>query len=293
MSDYETSQKTKSFFVGLFIVLGLCAFSWLVFKFGELPVFVSKIDSYDVKVQLSQAPGIRRDTSVRFCGYQVGKVTHVKYPSILKDVKTGQSYYQSLVTITINNKYNEIPANADIKLVTKGLGSSFIEIFAPPEYYTEDANYLCDGQLVQGSIKSGSDFLPEKTMESIDTLIASLVVLVDNTNEIVGDPNNQGNLSETLANLTVVSYEAKNTLLDLQSFFNSGMQTSQEISKTVVQLSLILEKIHEGEGSASRFINDAKLYESLVEDTRQLKLLIEDVKKFINKMNEKGVQIKL
>jgi len=71
VSDYETSQRRYNIVVGLFVILGVCAFVWLIFKFGDLPGIVTKLDSFEVFVQFPTAPGVQKDTPVRFCGYQI------------------------------------------------------------------------------------------------------------------------------------------------------------------------------------------------------------------------------
>ena len=84
MSDYETMQRRRSMVVGIFVIVAVIAFFWMIFKFGDLPIFVSEIKSYQVKIQFPSAPGVQKDTPVRFCGYQIGTVTDVKPPNIFR-----------------------------------------------------------------------------------------------------------------------------------------------------------------------------------------------------------------
>jgi len=64
VSDYETSQRKHNLVVGLFVILGICAFVWLILKFGDLPGIVTKLDSFEVFVQFPTAPGVQKDTPV-------------------------------------------------------------------------------------------------------------------------------------------------------------------------------------------------------------------------------------
>jgi hypothetical protein len=66
--------------------------------------------------------------------------------------------------------------------------------------------------------------------------------------------------------------------------------TSNEIGKTVGQLRLAMEKVNNGQGSAARLINDGRLYESLLENTTQLNVLLKDLKTLIDKVSEKGLR---
>jgi len=107
VSDYESLQRRRNFVVGIFVVLGLCAFGWLVFKFGDLPSGVTKMRSFQICVQFRAAPGVQKDTPVRFCGYQIGRVTAVDPPRIRAEIRNGQPsdlrYHQSLVTLSIDD----------------------------------------------------------------------------------------------------------------------------------------------------------------------------------------------
>ena len=85
--------------VGVFVIVAVVAFFWLIFKFGDLPVLVSEIKSYEVKIQFQSAPGVQKDTPVRFCGYQIGTVIDVKPPNVLQDLNTKQWYHQTMVLV--------------------------------------------------------------------------------------------------------------------------------------------------------------------------------------------------
>ena len=65
MSDYETSQRRRNFVVGIFVILGLTALGWLIFKFGDLPGVVTRYRSFQVFVQFPTAPGVQRDKQIR------------------------------------------------------------------------------------------------------------------------------------------------------------------------------------------------------------------------------------
>jgi phospholipid/cholesterol/gamma-HCH transport system substrate-binding protein len=66
-----------------------------------------------------------------------------------------------------------------------------------------------------------------------------------------------------------------------------------ELSKTSAELRAILEKINKGQGTAGKLINDGRLYESLLENSQQFDVLLEELKEFMAQLPEKGVPIKL
>ena len=305
--------------VGIFVVVGIGALVWLIFKFGDLPSVVTKMGSFQVFVQFPTAPGVETDTPVRFCGYQIGRVTKVMAPEPKVDLVSGLKYYQTVVILSIDKSYVNIPSNVEIKLMTRGLGSSYIELKQTPGKPAEplDPNrpetkkYLVDNILLQGSTGMTSEFFPEESQKKLDELVDGIIALIANANDVIGSPDNKENLQKILANLTEASEHAKETIQEFRKFAVAGtttlksadakteelvfamVDTSEEVSKAAAQLRLILEKINSGQGSAARLINDGRFYENLLENTQQIQLLLEELKSFVAQARDKGVPIKL
>jgi len=303
VSDYETIQRRRNIIVGIFVVVALCALAGLIYKFGDLPWIVIKHRSFQVFVQFPAAPGVQRDTPVRFCGYQIGRVTKVMAPEMRRDLNTGQMYHQTVVVLSIKEKYVDIPSNVDAKLMTRGLGSSYIELTvdpaklpAPPrDPNRPETRFLVQDMRLQGSTGVISEFFPAESQKKLDELVDSMETLIKNTNDIIGDPNNRENLKETLANLAEASQQATETIEEFRQFaaagtetFTAMVSTSEELSKATAQLRLILEKINSGDGSAAMLINDGRFYENLLENTQQMQVLLEKWTTFINDVNTKG-----
>lgn len=325
MSDYETTQRRRNMIVGVFVVVGIFALVWLIFKFGDLPSAVTKMGSFEVFVQFPTAPGVQQDTPVRFCGYQIGRVTKVMAPEIRKDMVSGLEYYQTVVVLSIDKRYVNIPSNIEVKLMTRGLGSSYIELKQHPDRpeVPLDPNrpetiFLVDKIWLQGSTGMTSEFFPEESQKKLEELTEGFTTLINNANDVIGNPNNKENLQKMLANLadasqqaTVTMQEAKQTIEEFRKFAAAGtstlknadakaeelvvamVDTSQEISKAAIRLRQILETINDGQGSAAKLINDGRFYENLLENTQQLQLLLDEIKSFVAQARDKGVPIKL
>jgi phospholipid/cholesterol/gamma-HCH transport system substrate-binding protein len=325
VSDYETIQKRRNIIVGIFVIVAFCALVWLISKFGDLPMTISKINSFDVRVQFPTAPGVQKDTPVRFCGFQIGRVTKVVPPEVMKDLKTGQFYHQTRVVLTIDRKYSDIPAGVEAKLMTRGLGSSYIELKLKHFDVNEPTGpVLAEGSLLQGSTGMTSEFFPEESQKKLDDLITGLNAFMSNANKILGDPNNKENLKEGLAHLSEASGHATQTLQDVNETMqrarvtmekfgkladagtatlkNADAQveklvtamagTSEDLSKVSSELRLILEKINSGQGSAGQLLNDGRFYENLLENTEQLQAILEELKSFVAETHKKGVKVK-
>ena len=296
--------------VGVFVIIAVIAFFWLIFKFGDLPILVSEIKSYEIRIQFPTAPGVQKDTPVRFCGYQIGRVIRVEPPELMKDLNTGQYYHQTLVRANIDNQFNDIPADVEVKLMTRGLGSSYIEMKVPP-IDIRKGKVLGEGSLLQGSTGVTSEFFPEESQKKLDELITSVKSFVDNANTIVGDDENKANLKATIANIAEASEQATAVMKQLEETVAAGkttlqnadthmeqitsslVETSENLSEVMSHLEAILDKINSGQGTAGRLVNDGRLYEQLLEDSRQLELVLKELKSFVAESKEKGVPLKL
>lgn len=315
MSDYETSERRRNIIVGLFVVGALCALLWLIFQFRDLPGAVTKLSSFSVFVQFPTAPGVQKDTPVQFCGYQIGRVANVMYPKPRRDLNTDLVYHQILVVLSINKKHVNIPSNVEVKLMTRGLGSSFIDLQIDPTYIpspNEPNAFLVAETLLQGSTGMTSEFFPEESQKKLELLVEELSALAKNINDVVGDPNTKDNFKSILTNLSVATAKASDmfdglrefsvkgtaTLKSLEDdtdkFVTSIVATSEELGKTLAEMRVTLEKVNSGKGSAGKFVNDAQFYESLVDTSEEMRKMLEELRTFLANANEKGsVPIKL
>ena len=307
MSDYDYIQQKRNMIVGAFVIVGVCVFAYMVFLFGELPVATTKFTSYTIKVRFPFAPGVGEGTAVRYCGYQVGRVTHVSPPTPFKDEK-GEFIHQVETEIAISKDYSDIPSNAEIKLMRRGMGSSYIEITTEPmtaaDFNSLSPKYLRQGMIVQGTGGAGSELIPEDLQNKLKTLFTKVTVMVDNVNDIIGDKQNKDNLKNTLANLSKATEESIATLQQVKEFSatanqkvatvsDSVVKTSEEMGETLIELRRVLNKINSGQGTVGKLINDDTLYENLVNSSEELQAALENMKKTLKKTSEKGVQVKI
>jgi phospholipid/cholesterol/gamma-HCH transport system substrate-binding protein len=330
VSDYESGQRRRDIVVGLFVIIGLVSLGWMIFQFQDLPAAISHLESFQVYVQFASAPGLETDTPVRFCGYQIGRVTQVMAPEIKTDRRTNQKYHQTVCVLSINKKYVNIPSNVEVKLMTRGLGSSYLELKedpaklpAPPlDPNRPETQFLVNGMLLQGSTGMTSEFFPEESQKKLDDLIQGIGRFVANANDILGDPNNKMNIQGSLAHFSDATRNAavamesaqklmeqairtldefktlavtgtgslKSTDVQVERVVTALVNTSSELGRAMTELRLALEKANQGQGTVGHLVNDAKLYESLLESTDQLNRLLKDLQSLIDKVSEKGLR---
>jgi phospholipid/cholesterol/gamma-HCH transport system substrate-binding protein len=253
---------------------------------------------------------VQRDTPVRFCGYQIGTVTDVKPPNVLQDLNTKKWYHQTMVIVSIDNHFKDIPDIVEAKLMTRGLGSSYIDLRIPPVDVLK-GKVLVEGSLLQGSTGVSSEFFPEETQAKLEELITGISTFVKNSNDVIGDANNKANIKTALANLADASKEANDAIRQIKEAADAGktmlqnadartaqlttslVATSDKLGDVMTNLDSVLVKINDGQGTAGKLVNDGRLYEQLLEDSKQLHLVLQDMKTFVTESTEKGISIKL
>jgi len=291
VSDYETIQRRRNIIVGIFVVAGVFALVWLVFKFGDLPGLVSKMGSYDVFVRFPKAPGVQHDTPVRFCGYQIGSVTGIKRPKPMRDLKTGHFYHQTLVVLSIDDSYNDIPADVNAVLMTRGFGSSYIELQLA-DYDVNEPNRLALGpnSELQGSTGVTSEFFPEETQEQVQGLVDDMRTFVNNANDILGDPNNKRNLKLVVENLAGVSGEATKRLKQAKETLENVNKTLEAAVETIKGAQPAIDEIRKLASTGTETLKSAdekaeRLVTALVDTSGTLSKSLADVRAILQKVN--------
>ncbi len=319
MADYNTLQRRRNMIVGGFVLIAFCAFVWLVFIFGELPIAVSKFRSFRVLVNFPNAPGVQMNTPVRYCGYQIGRVVGISPPFLFKEPDTGRRYHQVKVTLAIDRDFKDIPSNVDVLLMKRGLGSSYIEFEFDPD--REITGFLGDHAVMQGGLGTTSEFLPKAVQEKIEELVNAVTTLADSANMIIGDSENRQNIKEMLVNVKLATEQATKALKSFEAMSETGRtridqtadkadktldsikalsdtstvrvdEVAGELSGTIARIRRILAKVDEGDGTAAKLLNDGRLYENLLDSSQELSLALEQLKELAAQAREKGIKIK-
>ena len=302
MSDYETTQRRRNIVVGVFVIAGICSLVWLIFKFGDLPGFVAEVNSFQVNVQFPTATGIQKDTPVRFCGYQIGRVTSVMAPEVRKDRVTNLEYYQTVVILSIDKRYATVPSTVEVKLMTRGLGSSYIELKQFPgkplvaqEPNRPETKYLVNGIWLQGSTGMTSEFFPEESQQKLSDLIEGINRFVANANDIIGDQDSKDNLKRTLTNVAEASEQAKETMKEFERLAAAGTtiieHADAKVDEVVTTLTSTSEEIRKFAAAGTTTLEgvDAKtekLVTSLVDTSEQLSAAMGELRLILEKVNE-------
>jgi len=296
MSDYNSIQKRLNMIVGGFVLIAILAFVWMIFIFGELPLVVAKHKSFEVFVQFPAAPGIQKNTPVQYCGYRIGKVFSVKPPERLVNLDSGKVMNQVKVGLAIENIYeHKIPINVDIRVVTRSMGSSYIEIFDRPE--AAEGFISRDVQIFQGDIGSSTEFIPKEVQKKLAVLIDKLTASAADLHTILGNENNQKNIELGDENFASAVAQAREAFESIQTFSDSGQEAfttvAEELALTIKEIHDIINTINDGDGTISKLISDPSLHENLLEATMELKVALEQIKLMAAEVRENGFKLAL
>ena len=148
-----------------------------------------------------------------------------------------------------------------------------------------------------------SDFFPPEVQDKLEDLVDSMTALTENTNAIIGDSENQTNIKKMVANIEMASLQADATLQSVQKFSDIGAEkievigdkvaiAAEQLEGTLSQMRQLLAKIDAGSGTAGKMVNDGRLYENLIESSRELKMLLKQLKEWAAD-SEKGLKVDL
>ncbi len=141
--------------------------------------------------------------------------------------------------------------------------------------------------------------LTEATNRLIRTTSSSMQQTMNNVASITGNLSNQNEkINRILSNLETLTKEmgamklqkmsdsATNTLTAAESSMKDISKTLETAEKTFVELNKTLATINDGSGSLGKLMNDKKLYDNLEKTSKNMSLLLQDLrlnpKRYVN-----------
>jgi phospholipid/cholesterol/gamma-HCH transport system substrate-binding protein len=137
-----------------------------------------------------------------------------------------------------------------------------------------------------------------KLREDLKTSVANFRQATESATKVgQGLEKFTANLDKMGENLNTVSVNANATITRTQGHIDdlSKQMTDRmaQVSRILDQFQSIANKVDQGKGSAGLLVNDTKLYESLVDTSKELNLTITDLKLLVKQWTDEGVYIKL
>ena len=288
-------KLTKEIKAALFVLLGVFLFL-IGFNFlNGTSLFKSEKNLYAI---YDQVEGLQSGTTVTVNGLSVGKVSSIDFLPNSNRI---------LVKFTVRNDLN-FSKNSIAEIYEAGLiGGKSIAIIP----VLDGNRMLVSGDTLVSRTKPGltdvvgSEIAPlqkklEQILINVDTLVSSL-------NTVLDDKAQQGlnkalsEVSVTVSNLNSISNSLSKILVSQESNINQTInnfseasaninQISDSLSKTDLKalvseikntattLNSIFKSIDSGEGTLGKLMKDEGLYNNLEASTKEVELLIKDLK---------------
>ena len=294
----------KEFKIGLFAIICIMA---LVYGINYLKGVNILSDNRNFYAIYENIGGLQVGSSVLVNGYKVGIVSDI-------DMLAEQNQ-NLLITISLNKEF-DMPTNTICKIVNLDLmGSKGIAlVLGDNEELIVIGDTLISG--IEGSLQEevNAQILPlknkaEELISSIDSVMTIVTVVLnkntrdnlrnslsslDKTFELMSKTMikidsmvdlNDERISKVVYNLESITSNFESSNGEIKNILTNFSSISDSLSNsdfvTVLQnISDITSKINNGEGSIGLLLKDDEIYVNFEKSTRELALLLEDIKKY-------------
>jgi len=114
-------SRTVQIWVGLFVVAGMAALLMLSMKVSNISAF-TETEGYKVTANFENIGGLKVRSPVTMAGVVVGRVANIGFD---------KESYEAVVTLNIQNQYDNIPEDTSASIFTAGLlGEQYISLDA-------------------------------------------------------------------------------------------------------------------------------------------------------------------
>ncbi len=286
---------TKEIKTGILVIASIALFIWgySYLKGRDL------LNEYKIiYVEYDNVEGLASNAPVTINGLVVGKVSNITLQNT-----TGKLVVELQVKSNFPFSKSSIVAIYEPGLI----GGKQIQII--PDF--EDKNLAVNGDTLKSDVKKGltdlvadklsplqekvekmvvnadlllknlNDVLDTKSKENLKSSISNLNetlagfnTAAKNVNAILGD--NKGKIDGTLTNLNKVSSDFTK-ISDSLSKANFG-QIVKNLEKTLISVDKLMSDVQSGKGTFGKMIKDESLYNNLDKTSKELELLIQDVR---------------
>lgn len=291
--------KRKNLILGL-VFVGAFAILYLGINFLRgLDIFSTRQFYY---IEYSHIDGLLVASPVMLNGFKVGQVTNINFK---------ENDNQSLIVKFIIDQKINIPANTIATIVDDDLfGTKALVLTLGNSTKLAESGSFIQGEVAPNLINSVNEIV-KPLVQKVEGILITTDSLVLAVNKIFNEKNisNVENSIENIKNITE-SFEAqsqylKNTISNVESITSNIEANNKKIDNILTNISTIsdslalsniksaiqnteqvmfelkeiTQKINEGQGTAGMLINDDSLYHKLNSTSKELELLLNDIRK--------------
>ena len=313
MTPYRRNIVVGATMLGAMIILG-----WMILQFGERPAKLFAPPTMPITIIAERADGISEGSIISYRGVGVGRIG---------TMKRSQDQLSVQIEAQIDLRPPPLPENLEGIIrsqVLGGSGSLSLQLIDP-----EPRGQLQAGAKLRAKFV-GIEFLPPEFAElatelrtttkqfrdsnlitHLDAQVAKAGEILDSIDKLVSDPQLREDVHNAVGNIRAASESAKRLGVTLEETTEHANQTlakadtsidsisnktndrMEQIARTLAHLESITAKIDQGKGTAGALVNDPKLYQSLVETSRDLNATIADLKRLVEQWEQEGVSLRV
>jgi phospholipid/cholesterol/gamma-HCH transport system substrate-binding protein len=284
--------------IGIFVVISLALLIWGVNFLKGKNVFKSTDKYYSVYENIE---GLVASGIIYLNGYKIGTVSKIKFDAVKSR--------NIIVEFSLEQKVR-IPRNSHFQIYSASFVSGIKDVRL---VLSNEPGFYSPGDTVPGSFDQGLTGIIDpittqvaSTMGKLDSILSSLNNLLDpetvsglkgtltNVNQISSSLDRSftkgGNIDRSLSNLAVFTETLKNNSDELSAIFANFKQVSDSLAdsqlkaaidnanSSLANISGILRKIDQGEGTAGMLVNNDSLYINLQSVSKSLDFLLVDLR---------------
>ena len=284
----------REYKTALIIVIALALFIWGFNFLKGKDIFNSYNTYYSI---LDNVEGVVSSTPVTLKGIQIGTV---------KDMRFVNGIEKTMLVLDVNSQY-KFSRDSKVKIYGGNImGGKNIAII--PGNSIQPAK---NGDTLQAIKMPGMfDLVNDRItplQNKLDKILSSTDTLMSGLNNVL-NPQTQEHLNQTIADLSTTVHQFKassiklNNLLDKnKNHLNNSLQNfdkisqnlavlsdslkvlkigklTKDIQQSIAKINRSLDKLNHGDGTVAKLMNDKKLYENLSRSTKELELLLKDLR---------------
>ena len=286
---------TKEIKTGILVLSSIALFIWgySYLKGRDL------LNEYKIiYVEYDNVEGLASNAPVTINGLVVGKVSNITLQN-----NTGKL----LVELQVKSSF-PFSKSSIVAIYEPGLiGGKQIQII--PDF--DDKNLAVNGDTLKSDVKKGlTDLVAEKLtplQEKVEKMVVNADLLLKNLNDVLDTKSKENlkssisNLNETLAGFNTAAKNVNTILADNKGKIDGTLSNLNKVSsdftkisdslskanlgqivknleKTLVSVDKIMSEVQSGKGTFGKMIKDESLYNNLDKTSKELELLLQDVR---------------
>ena len=325
------NESKAQFRVGLFVIFSLIIISVMIFQFGDLKKYFEP--RYTLMIHYDKAPGVYAGTPVTQNGVSIGKVKEVEFDNkvggvnliieVKQHIQLRSDAQPILSQSLLGDSKIDFQPGISPGLIKPGVKLKGVNSLDPMKAVMEMEHHLVNtlksfdqtsqewkklGNNINRLVQTNEGNLSHVIEQSVVSLkqfsetMRSINFTLKNANAIVGNPQNQKNLRETLASMPLLMKETHATIKSVRNAIQkaeANLDNIQHVTNPLAKHSVsIVTKLDnslgnlesltseldgfvqlatkEG-GTIQKLVSDPKLYQNMNQSAESLSILMNNL----------------